>query len=255
MSGGSYNYLCHHTDDLSGRCGTVEEMAQRLSGLPYAAKAAADTRRVIALLADAQALAEQLTDVWHAIEWWDSNDYGEDQVQVAVAGYQGGDQGAAQAGQLDTSGYQPGSLTIPAEYLDGTFPLGVFFQGLTGRGQPTAAEAAYVAAWLGEPARDQRVESIPCPLPDCQAPAGSMYRTPYGPDYYLPSPLHHERHEALAAQILAEALADMREKLATDPAWQYVTPPKPIGEPPAAALTMADLTHLYTRLNPPGEQP
>lgn len=87
MSGGSYNYLCHKTDDLSGRRGTVEEMAQRLEGLPYASEAAADTRRVLALLADAQAQAERLADVWHAVEWWDSSDYGEDDVRDAIAKY------------------------------------------------------------------------------------------------------------------------------------------------------------------------
>jgi hypothetical protein len=87
MSGGSYDYLCFKADDLSGRRGTVEEMAQRLEGLPYASPAAADTRRVLALLDEARALAERLSDVWHAVEWWDSGDYGEDDAREAIAKY------------------------------------------------------------------------------------------------------------------------------------------------------------------------
>lgn len=87
MSGGSYDYLCFKADDLSGRRGTVEEMAQRLEGLPYATAAAVDTRRVLTLLDDARNLAERLSDTWHAIEWWDSGDYGEEQAQEALAAY------------------------------------------------------------------------------------------------------------------------------------------------------------------------
>lgn len=88
MSGGSYDYLCFKADDLSGRRGTVERMAQRLEGLPYASTAAADTRRILALLADAQAQAERLADIWRAVEWWDSGDYGDGgEVLVALAAY------------------------------------------------------------------------------------------------------------------------------------------------------------------------
>jgi hypothetical protein len=87
VSGGSYDYLCFNTDDLSGRRGMVEEMAQRLEGLPYASTAAADTRRVLTLLDDARNLAERLSDVWRAVEWWDSGDYGEQQAQEALAAY------------------------------------------------------------------------------------------------------------------------------------------------------------------------
>lgn len=84
MSGGSYDYLYCHTEDLSGRRGTVEEMAERLEGLPYAAVAAAATRRVLTLLADAQVLADQLAAVWHDVEWWDSSDSTETEVVTST---------------------------------------------------------------------------------------------------------------------------------------------------------------------------
>lgn len=83
MSGGSYDYLYFHAPDLGGRRGQLEAMAERLEGLPYAAKAAAATRRILADLGD-----ESLADVWHAVEWWDSADYGEEQVRDAVSKYE-----------------------------------------------------------------------------------------------------------------------------------------------------------------------
>lgn len=87
MSGGSFDYLCFNTDDLSGRRRMVEEMARRLEKLPYASEAAADTRRIIALLDETQALGEQLADVWQAVEWWASGDSGEEQAQEALTAY------------------------------------------------------------------------------------------------------------------------------------------------------------------------
>lgn len=87
MSGGSYDYLYLQSDDLSRHRSMVAAMAQRLEGLPYATAAAAETRRILALLADAQASAERLADVWRAVEWWDSGDSGGDAVVVALGKY------------------------------------------------------------------------------------------------------------------------------------------------------------------------
>lgn len=98
MSGGSYNYLCWHHDGLAAQHDDVANMAYRLEGLGYAAEPAADTRRVLELLdqanktvQEAEKVAARLTDVWHAIEWWDSCDWGEDQAREAIAAYQGED--------------------------------------------------------------------------------------------------------------------------------------------------------------------
>jgi hypothetical protein len=111
---------------------------------------------------------------------------------------------------------------------------------------PTATEADYVAAWLGEPARDPRVESVPCPL--CSAAPGSVCRQPYGPDHWIPASLHRERHEVLAEQILVEALKDMCENPPLS--MQFVVGSTPTVLPPAPC-TLTDLTALYARLNPP----
>lgn len=89
MSGGSYDYLCFNSDDLSRYQPVIERMAQRLEGLPYAADAAAETRRILTLLTDAQASAERVADVWRAVEWWDSGDCGDEQVFAALADYRG----------------------------------------------------------------------------------------------------------------------------------------------------------------------
>lgn len=83
MSGGSYNYLYLNVPELGGHREHLEAMAARLDGLPYAAKAAAATRQILAVLDD-----EALAGVWQAVEWWDSADYSEDQVREAVAEYE-----------------------------------------------------------------------------------------------------------------------------------------------------------------------
>lgn len=91
MSGGSYNYLAEHDPgDLEARRHHIEAMRDRLADLeadrvPGAARAARLTRYVLIHLDLAEAKAQELTDVWHAIEWRDSNDYGDDTMHKALA--------------------------------------------------------------------------------------------------------------------------------------------------------------------------
>ncbi|MEV5944407.1 hypothetical protein [Streptomyces sp. NPDC051994] len=87
MSGGSYNYLFCHVRGLEEQRGDLEEMAKRLAELAYAQGAAEATRRVMALLDQAEAASQELAEVWRAVEWWDSGDYGEDQVREAIEEY------------------------------------------------------------------------------------------------------------------------------------------------------------------------
>lgn len=94
MSGGSYNYLCYSDfEQLIERQGDLEAMSARLAGLGWAEDAARETEELIVLLRQwkvrAETRVERLKDVWHAVEWWDSSDYGEDQVRQAVATYRG----------------------------------------------------------------------------------------------------------------------------------------------------------------------
>jgi hypothetical protein len=83
MSGGSYDYLYWQVGELGGRREELERMAVRLEGLPFAAAAAVATRRILESISD-----EKLAEVWRAVEWWDSGDYGESQVRQAVAEYE-----------------------------------------------------------------------------------------------------------------------------------------------------------------------
>lgn len=94
MSGGSYNYLFRDDlADLLGKETELREMADRLAGLGYAEDAARETEELLTMLRQWRIRAEvrvrRLSDVWHAVEWWDSSDWGEDKVREAVAAYQG----------------------------------------------------------------------------------------------------------------------------------------------------------------------
>ena len=82
MSGGSHNYLCFsEMPDIISRISDMEEMEQELISLGYK-DIAKDTRRLIEYCISAEnrisVLFEQLQDVFHAIEWFDSGDIGEE---------------------------------------------------------------------------------------------------------------------------------------------------------------------------------
>ena len=96
MSGGSYNYLCHRDagDVLDGQ-GAEDLVAMRdaLRGLGFL-DAAGQTDAVIATIAEARQLVElrmeTLRDVWKAVEWHDSNDWGPERIDDAIAAYRRG---------------------------------------------------------------------------------------------------------------------------------------------------------------------
>ncbi|GAA1888313.1 hypothetical protein GCM10009837_07700 [Streptomyces durmitorensis] len=95
MSGGSYNYLFAAADleDLVSRRWDLEEMASRLAGLGYAQDAARETEELLVLYRQWETRASvrlaRLSDVWKAVEWWDSNDSSESRVHEALAKYRG----------------------------------------------------------------------------------------------------------------------------------------------------------------------
>ena len=79
MSGGSHNYMSLRypecsIDDLDG-------MIARLRELGYADAADASERVLVCGPSDA------LRDVWHAVEWFDSCDWGLDSVERAIAAW------------------------------------------------------------------------------------------------------------------------------------------------------------------------
>jgi hypothetical protein len=96
MSGGSYNYLCSALDleDLLNKRSDLEAMADRLEGLsliefPGAAAAGRLTRELLLKItlweSHASVYAAALSDVWKSVEWWDSCDWGPDQVREELA--------------------------------------------------------------------------------------------------------------------------------------------------------------------------
>jgi hypothetical protein len=94
MSGGSYNYLAEHQPGhLEARRGSIEAMRDRLTeleaeGVPGAARAARLTRYVLIHLDLAEQRAQELADVWHAVEWRDSSDWGDDTMRQVLAEWQ-----------------------------------------------------------------------------------------------------------------------------------------------------------------------
>lgn len=99
MSGGSYDYLCWVLDlgELAAKEHQLEEMADRLAGLGYAQDAARETQELLVQLRQFKVRAEvrtkRLSDVWHAVEWWDSSDVSEESVHKALAKYREEEQG------------------------------------------------------------------------------------------------------------------------------------------------------------------
>lgn len=82
MSGGSFNYI---HDQFPPNIGDLGNMVDELDRSFPNSKAHKDSRE---LLLQLTADNEELRDVWHAIEWWCSNDYGPDQAADAVAKYE-----------------------------------------------------------------------------------------------------------------------------------------------------------------------
>lgn len=95
MSGGSYNYLYSKDTDMGllNEEAELDSMAQRLAGLGYAEDAARETEEILLLIRQAKVRidtrAQRLRGIWHAVEWWDSADSGEDGVQAELAKYRG----------------------------------------------------------------------------------------------------------------------------------------------------------------------
>lgn len=91
--GGSYGYPWAETD-LSGllaKRSHLHEMRDRLAGLGYAKDAALETEELILLMRQCEVRVEarlnRLTEVWRAVERWDSDDTDEVPVVQALAAY------------------------------------------------------------------------------------------------------------------------------------------------------------------------
>lgn len=89
MSGGSYDFLCHKDESDIFSCSAataLHDMANRLDAL--CPEAAAETRALFdgpgSLRHELSWRIGRLTDIWKAVEWVDSSDWGKDQLDHAV---------------------------------------------------------------------------------------------------------------------------------------------------------------------------
>jgi hypothetical protein len=98
MSGGSYNYLCGKDQgSIIDYQDELEKMSNRLAGLGYAVDAAKETEELILIIRQflnrAGARIDRLSAVWKAVEWWDSWDWGEEELKEALTRYREEKQG------------------------------------------------------------------------------------------------------------------------------------------------------------------
>lgn len=94
MSGGSLNYLCYkEPEELFHYISEMEEVEQVLVR-EGAQDVARDVRRLIEYVKSAEVrigvLSKQLNDVFHAVEWYLSADYGRDNLLTHIEQYQTG---------------------------------------------------------------------------------------------------------------------------------------------------------------------
>jgi len=92
MSGGSWDYLyCKDVDELVQRDEMLQGMADRLAGLGYADDVARETQELVLILRQfknhARVIADRLSPIWRAVEWWDSSDTVEEDFKTALAAY------------------------------------------------------------------------------------------------------------------------------------------------------------------------
>lgn len=84
MSGGSYNYLCwKDSTEVGSEREALEKMAARLKELG-AYDAAYQTEEISVFFITLNQKIEKLRDVWHAVEWLDSGDWGEAQAMEVI---------------------------------------------------------------------------------------------------------------------------------------------------------------------------
>lgn len=91
MSGGSFNYLCYReADDLINSQDDLESMRNALIKYGYE-DIAKDTQRLIEYIKSArctiETLGNMLEPVFHAVEWYESGDYGKDTMIKVLEKY------------------------------------------------------------------------------------------------------------------------------------------------------------------------
>lgn len=91
MSGGSFNYLCYkQIEDLFTSVDELEDMQKALIKYGYE-DIAEDTQRLIEYIKSAKCtvgvLKDMLQPVFHAVEWYESADYGKETMIEVLEKY------------------------------------------------------------------------------------------------------------------------------------------------------------------------
>lgn len=94
MSGGSLNYLCYKEPvELFNHLDDLEQVEQQLLAIGYK-DIAQDVRRLMEYIKSAEnrigVLAEQLENVFHAVEWYIDADYSKNTLIEALEEYRDG---------------------------------------------------------------------------------------------------------------------------------------------------------------------
>lgn len=88
MSGGAYGYVTQRIDEI-GRIDNGgadwEQLCDRVADCGWMPDVAAEIAAITAVAESLTARLRKLGAVLEAVEWWDSNDYGEGQVRDALA--------------------------------------------------------------------------------------------------------------------------------------------------------------------------
>ena len=91
MSGGSYDYLCFKDfPEICEKPHDINDMRDRLTQLGYldVAKETESVNLIIdSFRVRIEARLKRLGEVWKAIEWYDSNDWGIEEVEEAIKKY------------------------------------------------------------------------------------------------------------------------------------------------------------------------
>jgi hypothetical protein len=88
MSGGSFDYLCYKRIDNIGEArGNLARMSEALVQYEGGSAAAAATREILLDLERIGQKIKRLSDVWHAVEWDRSGDWGPDDVVKELSQY------------------------------------------------------------------------------------------------------------------------------------------------------------------------
>lgn len=89
MSGGSFNYICFKDDieQLAANRSSIESMLEELERLGYHS-AALETSMILDHFKECERLVRNLEEIWQAVEWYISCDWGKSQVEKAYKKYQ-----------------------------------------------------------------------------------------------------------------------------------------------------------------------